>query len=126
MHGVGGEHAVAGDDQAETGRLRNIYNHSLEFNFNTCTCGRKHAGAPLSTGDVSSLSLSLARHGFPFGTAHAPESVSNSDRGWYLATAAQLFNSYVNENIFKWPIYEPRQVGWHSTRPGLLIRAGKG
>jgi len=53
--------------------------------------------------------IELVRHEFPFGTALALNARQDSVEKWYRKTAAAYFWHGVNENIFKWPDYEPRK-----------------
>ncbi len=54
-----------------------------------------------------SVKVELVRHEFPFGTALALQTGKDSVEQWYRKTAAKYFWAGVNENIFKWPDYEP-------------------
>jgi endo-1,4-beta-xylanase len=53
--------------------------------------------------------IELVRHEFPFGTALALDTKQDSVEKWYRKTAAKYFWHGVNENIFKWPDYEPKK-----------------
>jgi endo-1,4-beta-xylanase len=53
--------------------------------------------------------IELVQHEFPFGTALALNVKQDSVEKWYRKTAAKYFWSGVNENIFKWPDYEPKK-----------------
>jgi len=56
-----------------------------------------------------SVRIELVRHEFPFGTALALNVKQDSVEKWYRETAAKYFWHGVNENIFKWPDYEPEK-----------------
>ena len=60
-----------------------------------------------SAGDTARIEL--VQHEFPFGTALALNVKQDSVEKWYRKTAAKYFWSGVNENIFKWPDYEPKK-----------------
>ncbi|MDR1830060.1 MAG: endo-1,4-beta-xylanase [Candidatus Fibromonas sp.] len=56
-----------------------------------------------------SVHIELVQHEFPFGTALALNVKQDSVEKWYRKTAAKYFWHGVNENIFKWPDYEPKK-----------------
>ncbi|MDR1759836.1 MAG: endo-1,4-beta-xylanase [Fibrobacter sp.] len=55
------------------------------------------------------VTVELIRHAFPFGTALALYDSKDSVEKWYRRTAAKYFWAGVNENLFKWPEYEPKK-----------------
>jgi len=53
--------------------------------------------------------IELVQHEFPFGTALALNVEQDSVEKWYRKAAAKYFWHGVNENMFKWPVYEPNE-----------------